>query len=174
MGEVLSTLISNAEKPTRLSTAAARAFHELVHALSRGAEWTSTQVREADSDDDTDGEIDESCAPDLYQRCRTQLLGLLPAIARSIHGQVGWHAGTSSHRASYVSALRDLLEELGADASGKVDGTGAASAQARQKSPIQSALASSSELNITIQENERDGRDTAEVTKAAAQAQNAG
>ena len=83
-----------------------------------------------DSDDDTDDDIDESCAPDLYQRCRTQLLGLLPAIARSIHGQVGWHAGTSSHRASYVNALRDLLTELGADASGKIDGTGAASAQA--------------------------------------------
>ncbi|CAH0363938.1 unnamed protein product [Pelagomonas calceolata] len=173
IGEALSSIISDAEKPTRLSTAAARAFHELVHALSRGAEWTSTTLREADSDDDTDGETDESCAPDLYQRCRTQLLGLLPAIARSIHGQVGWHAGTSSHRASYVNALRDLLTELGADAAGKVDGTGAASAQARQKSPIQSALASSSELNITIQENDRDGRDTAEVTQAAARAQNA-
>ena len=48
-----------------------------------------------------------------------------------------------------------------------------ASAQARQKSPIQSALASSSELHITIQENERDGQSTEEVTKAAAQARNA-
>ena len=72
-----------------------------------------------------------------------------------------------------MNALRDLLEELGADANGKVDGTGAASAQARQKSPIQSALASSSELNITIQEYDRDGRDATEVTKAAAQARNA-
>ena len=117
-------------------------------------------------------EVDESCAPDLYQRCRTQLLGLLPAIARSIHGQVGWHAGTSSHRASYVNALRDLLRSW-APTAGKVDGTGAASAQARQKSPIQSALASSSELHITIRERDRDGQSTEEVTQAAAQARNA-
>ena len=56
---------------------------------------------------------------------------------------------------------------------GKVDGTGAASAQARQKSPIQSALASSSELHITIQEYDRDGRDATGGDKAAAQARNA-
>ena len=78
IGEALSSIVADAEKPTRLSTAAAKAFHELVHALSRGAEWTSTTLREADSDDDTDGEVDESCAPDLYPVSYTHLT--LPTI----------------------------------------------------------------------------------------------
>ena len=174
VGPALADIVSNAEAPTRLSDAAARAFHELAHALARGAEWTAAPWREADSDDDdADGEIDESVLPNLYGRCRAALLTLLPCIARTVHGEAGWHAGTSAHRASYAGALRDLLAELGADAAGRLDAGGATSARARQRSPIQSALASGREATGALMDYERDGRDTRELVKAATSAKNA-
>ena len=161
-----AALAGTGDAPTVSSLAAARAAHEVAHALAVGAEWREAAGRrDVDSDDDDDDDDDEQdeawhVPGDAFgRRCAVALHGsCLGPLCAVLHREAAWHASATSHRAAFVLAIRDLLAELGADG-GSLEGRGSTAARAREDSMIASAARSAAHARAEARAARRDGRD---------------
>lgn len=152
-------------EPTRAAVAAARALHELCHALGRAASW-ATAATAAEYEDDSDDEDEARAAKSralLGRKCREILWRLRAPLAATLRVQIRWYSAASSHRGPFVAALADFRAEIGGDAlslaSGEYDAPGAAAAAARQQSTVARGCEGVAETLYAAEVAERDGDD---------------
>lgn len=157
---------SKSLEPTRAAVAAARALHEVCHALGRAASWATAATTTEDEEDDSDDEDEARAAKSravLGRKCRESLWRLRAPLAAVYRVQIRWYSAASSHRGPFVAALADFRAEIGGDAlslaSGEYDAPGAAAAAARQQSTVARGCEGVAETLYAAEVAERDGDD---------------